>query len=647
MHLTGTIGLQILVAEATNALEETSSGIRYSPGKQTSRKLYARLLRVNNGTGARCNRHDKRGSDISSVRAVDRARGRNRVLNESTSKVLVFLGMLVLGVDGRKKSPCENNSLQAPVDSSLRSRGGQHPPRARDLWHSLRGALPRQGRDERARVGAWRCGFPSTAWRSTYAAGKIIAIKEPRFKRGSTDGVLFIRVDDPSSIQDISSFAASDTTSSRPGNDYAAANSLKAEGNHFFGLKNWSKAIDLYSQCVKRCEAALARGSIAGDMENALRVGVLLPSGPETRRSGGFKQRAQDRWWPVKSTSRKARALEGLQEFEKAVHWLEKALELSPGSSTRMLGACKACDQQSKTGELDIDIFLLQENLDPAPKCSDFVGPVELIAADFDDSGCGVRLFATKDVKAAELLVVSRALATGDYKTTAEPGSLEVAMAEKQQASEEDRQKPQLLQGDGTVDVPRLWGCHRSCGTSALSGSGRPLEICVPLQAVSARELSQDTSAGQGGKLRGRDQQDPVQVNQDWCWSGAEKKLQLVDGDEHKCWLRASYTLAYFVAAVYLELLVNSPERICSGKELLKATVGSRKCDLKDVVKVWYNHVQMVIRSTPAHFDMVTDFNVPVSLVTMRKKVNRGLTLSFAMRQIRAKKMLLARRVGV
>ncbi|EFJ20753.1 hypothetical protein SELMODRAFT_418051 [Selaginella moellendorffii] len=300
--------------------------------------------------------------------------------------------------------------------------------------------------------------------------------KGPYFKRGA-DGVLFVRVDNPRSIQEISSFAcgdddapASDSASSPPGKDYPAANSLKTEGNHFFGLKNWNKAIDLYSQCVKRCEAALARGSIAGDAENALKVEVLLPA-----------------------LSNRAEAFLKLEDFE---HALKK---------------------------------------DPAPKCSDFVGPVDLIAADVDDSGRGVGLFATKDVKVGELLVVSNALATGYYGTLA------------------------TAAGDFTLAL--------------------------------------------------------------------EKKLQLVDADEEKCWLRASYTLSYLTAAVNLELLVNSPERICSGEELLKfiettcpghsvmlefmakkgglldkelvmrvhrAAFGSRKCDLKGVLKIWYNQCEMI-----------------------------------------------------
>eukprot|EP01018_Ginkgo_biloba_P000819 Gb_23533 [translate_table: standard] len=254
-----------------------------------------------------------------------------------------------------------------------------------------------------------------------YPKGTELAIKEPYVKRGSSDGCVMIRVDNPKTIE----FISPSTKSS------FSVEELRKSGNRCFGDKNWMGAIRFYTECIEKCKrtgagegTAISSSTSSQNLDKSRTHDLVLSYGNRAEawlRVGNFEQALLDcnealgiDSQHLKAVYRKGRALRGLQQYEEAISCLQLALKLSAHGSNIEIKSCLQrsveFNTQSQTGKYDLAKYFLQRSRENAPEVGDYVGPV-VIKQTADGRGRG--LFVTENVKTGDFLLVSNALAFG------------------------------------------------------------------------------------------------------------------------------------------------------------------------------------------------------------------------------------------
>ncbi|EFJ08607.1 hypothetical protein SELMODRAFT_447985 [Selaginella moellendorffii] len=188
---------------------------------------------------------------------------------------------------------------------------------------------------------------------------------------------------------------------------------LRKEGNALFAQGSYLVAIQYYSDCVAaslgrkdggeemKLEAVLA---ISNRAEAWLKLGMYEKAIADSNRAIGMDA------FHAKSFYRKGRALMAIQEHVEARVSLKSAAKYSSDGDAKKeileaLAKCKVFLQQSQKGVYDVGDYVSSGcNAEHAPKCSDYVGPVEVRLT---RDGRGRGLFVTKKVRLGELLLVS------------------------------------------------------------------------------------------------------------------------------------------------------------------------------------------------------------------------------------------------
>ncbi|MCO5582743.1 hypothetical protein L7F22_036642 [Adiantum nelumboides] len=200
-----------------------------------------------------------------------------------------------------------------------------------------------------------------------YPKGTKVAITEPLLKC-SRGGLPFLRV-----LHSLDLVKVENGTNGSTAASLSQLTHLRSEGNICFSLKDWEGAVSFYTQCVD--------------------IGRFM--GPELLEMGG-----EVSYCLVLAYSNRSEAWMKLGAYDKALADSEEALKIDSGHVKSMAQAVKGAD---------LTAFLLGGcKSHDAPKCDEYVGPVE-IRESIDCHGRG--LFAKSDVKAGELLLVSNALA--------------------------------------------------------------------------------------------------------------------------------------------------------------------------------------------------------------------------------------------
>lgn len=121
-----------------------------------------------------------------------------------------------------------------------------------------------------------------------------------------------------------------------------------------------------------------------------------------------------------KSEYRRAQALQSLHQYAASIESLDRCLDLDPGLKTQVQarrGDAEACLSQQRGQRQALDgivqrmactmaRWLSQRQLDASCSCADFVGPMRL-----GSTQAGWGLFAGRDIRAGELLLVETAMA--------------------------------------------------------------------------------------------------------------------------------------------------------------------------------------------------------------------------------------------
>eukprot|EP01018_Ginkgo_biloba_P013777 Gb_00792 [translate_table: standard] len=242
-----------------------------------------------------------------------------------------------------------------------------------------------------------------------YPKGAKVGVNEPRLKRAANN-CLILWVDNPSNIECVSSFPV-------PNDECLSVEELRKVGNRCFGDEDWMGAINLYSQCIERAtnEEPVAMSSTSANQTLLLsfsnRAETWLKLNNFERALCDCDKALEIDPHHVKTIYRRGRALHGLQQYEEAITCLQSALEHSSenGNAAEIkarLDRAVKFNTQSKTGKYDLSRYFL--GAEYAPEVADFVGSVILKRT---DDGRGRGLFATENVRAGDLLVVSNALA--------------------------------------------------------------------------------------------------------------------------------------------------------------------------------------------------------------------------------------------
>eukprot|EP01018_Ginkgo_biloba_P013722 Gb_24395 [translate_table: standard] len=256
-----------------------------------------------------------------------------------------------------------------------------------------------------------------------YPKGTKLAIKEPFVKRGSADGCVMIRVDNPKTIEFLSSPEKTASIST-----CLNVEELRKRGNRCFGDGDWTGAVSLYTLCIEKAtneEPASLCSTSANKSENQNLLLSYANRAETWLKLNNFEQALCDcdkaleiDSQHLKTIYRKGRALHGLQQYEEAITCLQSALNpnnINPNNNNNNAPEIKTCldravefNTQSQTGKYDLSDYFLQGKMENAPEVADFVGSV-VVQRTRDGRRRG--LFVTENVKAGDLLLVSNALA--------------------------------------------------------------------------------------------------------------------------------------------------------------------------------------------------------------------------------------------
>ena len=219
---------------------------------------------------------------------------------------------------------------------------------------------------------------------STLKKGVKIAIVNPYFKLGD-DGYHFIRQESPEEIVVVS----------EPETQEKSSENHKIEGNKFFNIQNFEKAIQCYSRAINversnpiywsnRAQCYIKLGYFEralSDAETAVRLETNNP----------------------KYNYRMAMAWSGLGDHEKSCQILDNIgaenpeVESSRQKELVLLGNTK--------GEFDFEELARKANRCEELEIGEYIGPISIGISPTH----GHAMFATKDIKRGELLSVSKA----------------------------------------------------------------------------------------------------------------------------------------------------------------------------------------------------------------------------------------------
>ncbi|CAM6083028.1 unnamed protein product [Calypogeia fissa] len=259
-----------------------------------------------------------------------------------------------------------------------------------------------------------------------FSLGKGVAIKEPLLQMCS-DGVHAVRLMNPAQViclEKVDEEAQSQSPAEMNADvSLEELERIRHEGNRLFAENEWAAAVSKYSECIDGtlCKLSSHPPAQTTSEENFSRFLVLTYSNRAEARlrllhyedafSDAEKALAID-LNHVKTLVRKGKASHGLGLYEKACEVFGAALAKSPEQKPALkylIVASSTALKQPRTGQYELSDFYLSGCRREAPSCADFVGPVEIRRVGYSRGRRG--LFATKNIKAGELLPLSNPLA--------------------------------------------------------------------------------------------------------------------------------------------------------------------------------------------------------------------------------------------
>ncbi|XP_068641296.1 methyltransferase FGSG_00040 [Aristolochia californica] len=187
-------------------------------------------------------------------------------------------------------------------------------------------------------------------------------------------------------------------------------------------MEEWKSSIHLYDQFISLCETRLSNTHSDPGDENVSKINKSLCLAFCNRAEARFRLRDFslalddcDRALELerghfKTLLCKGKILLHLHRYAKASDCFKLALELHKNTEMNgFLSRCKKLEFQSRTGHFDLTDWVLNGFRGKTPELAEYVGPVQI--KESENGGRG--LFATKNVEAGSLLVVTEALAVG------------------------------------------------------------------------------------------------------------------------------------------------------------------------------------------------------------------------------------------
>ncbi|KAL2623501.1 hypothetical protein R1flu_003706 [Riccia fluitans] len=191
---------------------------------------------------------------------------------------------------------------------------------------------------------------------------------------------------------------------------------LRVEGDEKLTQQDYTGAVKLYTKCIERTiesESKELRMIFQAACSSRSECWLHLERWEDSLLDA--KRVLQIDPSSVKALLCKGRALQGMGEYNLAVASLEAAVSLNPRdtATTEALDEAQKALKQSEEGVYDLSGFLLGGCLGPAPKCSDFIGPVEIQYVPHAHRG----VVATRDMRPGTLILVSNAIAVSRSPT--------------------------------------------------------------------------------------------------------------------------------------------------------------------------------------------------------------------------------------
>ncbi|KPV78180.1 uncharacterized protein RHOBADRAFT_40724 [Rhodotorula graminis WP1] len=255
-----------------------------------------------------------------------------------------------------------------------------------------------------------------------FPRGTILAIRESTYKPNATGTCYVVRIETPTDYEVLSPqhplvkgarWATSSLATPR-----SASFDYKALGNRYFAAKKDLLAVKAYSDGLDSTDDAATRLVLFLNRAQAhLRLGSFASALRDTSAVLGFlsSEVPGPALAELKATLRRARALEGLRQLEKAREAFARVVELDPTSAEgrECVQRVERMLRESATGEYDWRQIVKDsdEGVDEKElSLGDYVGPVKVV--EIKGRGGGRGIVATRDIKAGELLL--EAFATGE-----------------------------------------------------------------------------------------------------------------------------------------------------------------------------------------------------------------------------------------
>ncbi|XP_058096383.1 methyltransferase FGSG_00040 [Magnolia sinica] len=204
---------------------------------------------------------------------------------------------------------------------------------------------------------------------------------------------------------------------------------LRFKASELLLREEWNDSINAYSQFISLCHQHLSDSdtlkgeSGAADQTSKLTKSLCLAF--SNRAEAQYRLRDFsgalvdcDRALEIDSTHCKSlickgRILLDLDRYSKSLDCFRRALELQISGGCEnlhgFLDRCKKLEFQSRTGAFDLSDWVLNGFHGKSPELAEYVGPVQIKRSE----NCGRGLFATKDLEAGTLLIMTKPVAIG------------------------------------------------------------------------------------------------------------------------------------------------------------------------------------------------------------------------------------------